>query len=102
MTMPKAFMTEEEAWSKVKICISNYHASDMFETLPDILKSLVGSPNQLREWALMDLGQLNTVVKSNFVRSYKERARLERESLVTPTTTKQILGEGQKQIGGEH
>ena len=108
MTMSEAFMTEEEAWTKVKSCMSNYRASEMFETLPNILKSLVGNPNQLREWALMNRDQLDTVVKSNFVRSYKQKANAEREKLLMPTSAKltekkvqKAIREGQKALQEE-
>lgn len=84
-------MTEFEAWNRVKQSISNYGAEHSFEDLPPILKRLVGSPQQLREWALMDIDTLNTVIQSNFMRSYKARAQTERDMIAMPDTTRRMI-----------
>jgi len=39
----------------------------------------VGSPNQLRAWALMDEETVQSVVASNFQRSYKAIAAKQKE-----------------------
>lgn len=68
--------TEAEAWSRVLKAVSNsaYSAREEFDALPPPLQALVGSPAQLREWALMDSDTVNSVVASNFQRSYRARA----------------------------
>lgn len=79
-------MTEIEAWSCVRqaLCNSIYNSAKEFEKLPPVVQRLVGSHNQLREWALMDSDTVNSVVASNFQRSYKARAASEREFLALP------------------
>jgi hypothetical protein len=66
-------ITESEAWTLVSRALSDaiYSARERFEELPAILQRLVGSPNQLREWALMPLETVQSVVQSNFMRSYR-------------------------------
>ena len=57
-------MTEQEAWSLVLKALSNgtYGSQKEFDKLPPVLQRLVGSPNQLKEWALMDSDTVNSVV----------------------------------------
>lgn len=90
ITQPPA-MTEMEAWDMVKSAISYYNAAETFERLPPILKRIVGSPNQLREWALMDVETVNSVIQSNFMRSYRAMAAREREYAMLPESTRQLI-----------
>lgn len=91
-------MTEGEAWGLVfrAISRSSYHASEEFEKLPEMLKRLVGSPNQLRDWAMMDSDTVQAVVSSNFQRSYRARAASEREYKALPPDVKALADK----IGG--
>ena len=86
-------MTEQEAWNLVYKAIqsASYHAQENFDKLPPILQKLVGSPNQLREWAQMDTETLKSVVSSNFNRSYTARVKQEKEYQVLPQSNKQII-----------
>lgn len=70
-------MTEAEAWGIVygAICNSGYHAQAEFDALPPLLQRLVGSPAQLRDWSQMDADEVQSVVASNFQRSYRVRAK---------------------------
>lgn len=86
-------MTEMEAWDRVRRAISYYNASENFANLPSILQKIVGSPNQLREWALMDMETINSIVQSNFMRSYKARVVKEKEFAMLPQSTKQLIAE---------
>ena len=87
ITQPQE-MTEMEAWERVKRAISYYHATEAFANLPPILQKIVGSPNTLREWAVMDSETVNSVIQSNFMRSYKARVAKEREYAMLPESTK--------------
>jgi len=84
-------ITEMEAWSRVRGAISYYHANEAFANLPPMLQKIVGSPNQLREWALMDVETVNSVIQSNFMRSYRAMAAREREYAMLPSSTKQLI-----------
>ena len=84
-------MTEMEAWQRVKAAISYYNASENFEELPPILQKVVGSPNTLREWALMDGEVVNSVIQSNFMRSYKAKVAQQKEYAMIPSSTKQLI-----------
>lgn len=85
-------MTEQEAWQRVFKAIQNsgYQAKEEFEALPPLLQSLVGSPQQLRRWGMIDEDEVQTVVASNFMRSYKARAKHQRDFEALPGDVKQI------------
>ena len=87
-------LTEIEAWGTVKAALRNsgYRAAEEFEKLPPVVKSLVGSPRQLFEWSMMDTSEIDTVVASNFQRSYKVRAKHEKEMQAIPLEVKEALG----------
>lgn len=115
LTAPEE-MTELEAWSLVRGAISGASMSDdsrvlrggvfsppsavvKFEQLPPILQRLVGTPSRLAEWAMVPNDKLETVVQSNFMRSYKARAAHEREYMALPADVRQTmeaLAEGMK------
>ncbi|HEX2925048.1 MAG TPA: replicative helicase loader/inhibitor [Ruminiclostridium sp.] len=92
--------TELEAWATVKKAISYYDAEENFKMLPEILKKLVGSPAQLREWALLETKHLETVVQSNFMRSYTARVQQIKEYSMLPESSKQLIsGLSQTMLG---
>ena len=84
-------LTEMEAWTKIKNAMSIYSAAEKFKELPGILQKLVGSPNQLREWAIMDAEHVETVVKSNFLRSYTARLKADKQYDALPASTKELM-----------
>ncbi len=85
--------TEQEAWLMVKNATRNglYGSKDEFEKLPPVVQKLVGSPSQLREWSMMDSETLNSVVASNFMRSYKVMAAREKERLALPSDVRNVM-----------
>lgn len=86
-------MSEGAAWDLVTKAMRNasYHAEEEFEKLPPACQKAIGSPATLREWALMDLSQVNTVIQSNFMRSYKVEDKRIQESNALPESAKQII-----------
>ena len=92
-------MTEMEAWDRVRRAINYYHASEAFANLPPILQKIVGSPNQLKEWALMDIDTVNSIIQSNFMRSYKAKVAQEKEYAMLPQSTKKLSKGLSKKIG---
>lgn len=90
ITQPQA-MTEMEAWQKVKSAINYYRAVEAFEGLPPILQKIVGSPNQLREWAMMDSETVNSVVQSNFMRSFTAKQKQVEMYAALPESTKAMI-----------
>lgn len=104
--------TEAEAWARIRKAIRNsaYDSEAEYKRLPGILKKLVGAPSQLREWAVMDSEELNTVVASNVQRAYRTMKQREDEAAKLPEDVKAMiagftaryeLGEGARKELGE-
>lgn len=86
-------MTESEAWGMVAKALRNstYGSREEFEKFPPVIKRIVGSPAQLREWGAMDSETVHSVVASNFQRSYKAIAQREREIAKLPPDVKALV-----------
>lgn len=89
--MHPEMMTEMEAWQKVRRAISYYNADETFAQLPPVIQKIVGSPNTLREWAQMEAEIVDSVIQSNFMRSYKAKMTQEKEYAMLPESTKQLI-----------
>ena len=83
-------MTESEAWELVRKALSNssYHAQEEFDKLPPILQRIIGSPTMLKDWSMVDIDDLQTVVQSNFMRSFRARLQSEKEYQALPSAIK--------------
>lgn len=92
LTQPKE-MTELEAWSLVEMACRNglHGAGEEYEKLPPLIQKAVGSPNQLREWAMMDADTVKSVVASNFMRSFKVYQKRERETAMLPESVRELI-----------
>ena len=89
-------MTDTEAWQMVTKAIEDatgYNdAIEAFSKLPPILQKLVAEPKQLRNWRTIEPKQLETVVMSTFVRSYRELAQREFEYNTLPADIQEQSG----------
>ena len=88
-------MSEMEAWGYVASALRNsgYNSVAEFDKLPPVVQRIVGSPSQLREWAMMDSDTVQSVVQSNFMRSYRVRAQSEREYLALPENVRELMAQ---------
>lgn len=88
-------LTEAEAWAMVSKAISRastYSVKD-FEAFPPAVKRAVGSPRQLCEWGLMEVEVVQSVISSNFRRSYAQALTQHREAAMLPESVRaQIEG----------
>lgn len=86
-------ITEAEAWSLVSKAIRNgiYGSKEEFAKLPPDVQQAVGSHEQLKEWAIMDSEEVQTVVASNFQRSFRKRQKTNREMEALPSTIKDFV-----------
>ena len=67
-----------------------YGSEKEFANLPYDVQRAVGSASQLRDWAIMDTETVNSVVASNFMRSYRARATHTRELQKLPEGVRQM------------
>lgn len=100
----KKDMTEQEAWGLVAKAVRNgiWGSQEEFDKLPEDIRRIVGDPEQIRSWALMDSDSLHSVVASNFQRAYRVRAAQRKEYAALPADVKavvaQIAGGGMKML----
>ena len=87
-------MTPQEAWNLVAKAIRNsaYESREEFDKLPTDLQRLVGSPNQLRDWALMDSDTVHSVISSNFQRSFSIRKKADDDFKALPGDVQTLVG----------
>lgn len=81
-------LSEMGIWAAVHkaICNSMYNSEYEFNRLPKIAQRIVGSPSQLKAWAMMDEEEIETVVSSNFLRSLRgAQEREDKFSLLPPS-----------------
>lgn len=90
-----AELSEGEAWALIAKALRNssYNSEKEFAALPENLQRLVGHHSQLREWASMDTGTVQSVVQSNFMRSYRARAESERKMRAMPSDVRSKMEE---------
>lgn len=88
-------MTQMEAWGLVAKALQNsmYGAAEEFQKLPPAVQRTVGSPAQLKEWALMDAETVQSVVASNFQRSFQVCQKRENDFQKLPGAVKSFVAE---------
>lgn len=96
-------MSEVEAWGLVSKAVRNayYNSVDEFNKLPPIIQKTIGSADRLREWSQLDIQTVQSVVSSNFMRSYKAKSQTEQEYKKLPSDIKQLLNNTTLQIEGD-
>ena len=93
-------MTEQEAVALIIKATRNglYGAEEEFEKLPPVLQRLAGSPEQIRVWAKMEEDEIQTVVASNLMRSYKVIAKNEEAQQTLPSSVKAMLEQASERM----
>lgn len=92
MTTPEE-MSELKAWSYVAKAIKNsaYSAKEEFDKLPEECRMVVCAPEQLRAWSMLSEDEVDTVIASNFQRSYRSTAAKRKEYNMLPESVKSML-----------
>lgn len=89
----KSSMNELEAWGLVAKAIRNsyYGAEEEFEKLPPLVKKAVGSPSTIREWGMLPVDDVETVIQSNFMRAYRAVVARQEKYDSLPDAAKQMM-----------
>lgn len=84
--------TPVELWNAIKKAIRNsgYYSYEEFQKLPDIAKKFVGSPNQLKEWAI-GTDYNDGVLKGQFFKQVEILKAREKESSLMLPEAKEML-----------
>lgn len=93
-------LTEMEAWSLVSKALRNgiNGAEEEFNKLPPLTQKAVGSPSQLRNWATSDEASIESVVQSNFMRTYRTECKRQRDFDKLPSNVKQLIANTNQQL----
>lgn len=98
-------LNEMEAWALVSKAIRNgyYGAEAEFAKLPEMVQKAVGQPSQLRQWAHSDMESIETVIQSNFIKTYRAVVKRESEIQRMPIEVRNMIGANSNQflIGGK-
>lgn len=92
ITQPEE-MTEQEAWTYVSKALRNstYGSVEEFTKLPPEVQAVVHDPGQLRQWAMSPAEEVETVIASNFMRSFRAKQKVNREYKALPTEVKRLM-----------
>ena len=97
-----AEQNEMEAWSLVSKALrnGNYKSKEEFEKLPDLVKEAVGSPENIHNWAQSDIKSVESVIQSNFIKSYRLVVNRQKEIQKLPKEIKAMIS-GNKNCDGK-
>ena len=97
-----AEQNEMEAWSLVSKALrnGNYKSREEFEKLPDLVKEAVGSPENIHNWAQSDIKSIESVIQSNFIKSYRLVVNRQKEMQKLPKEIKAMIS-GNKDCDGK-
>ena len=84
--------TPVEVWNLIKGAIRNssYNSYEEFNRLPEIAQKFVGSPNQLKEWAIAT-DYNDGVVKGQFLKQYEILQKRDKETKMMLPEVKELV-----------
>ena len=81
------------AWGLVSKALRNgtYGAVEEFKKLPPLVRQAVGMPDNLKNWATSDYQTIETVIQSNFLRTYETVVKRANEINRMPDNIKSLI-----------
>lgn len=81
------------AWGLVSKALRNgtYGAVEEFNKLPPLVRQAVGMPDNLKNWATSDYQTIETVIQSNFLRTYETVIKRANEINRMPDNIKSLI-----------
>lgn len=81
------------AWGLVSNALRNgtYGAVEEFNKLPPLVRQAVGMPDNLKNWATSDYQTIETVIQSNFLRTYETVVKRANEINRMPDNIKSLI-----------
>lgn len=92
MLVSEDYPTPLEAWNGIwdDLRKNNWSYRKTFENLPTIVKGIVGSASTLETWAGLKTETCESVVSSNFQKSYRYRVKKKQDYDAIPTDLKKM------------
>lgn len=91
-------LNEMEAWALVRKAINDsyYNAEERFAELPEVVQRVVGNPGNLRMWSQAREDSVETVIQSNFIKTYRTTLKRDEEYMRLPADVRKLLDVNQK------
>lgn len=95
-----AELPETTAWGMVSDALKNgiYGYQEEFQRLPETVKKAVGGAENIRRWAMMDTDAVESVIQSNFMRTYRSVLETKKEMRRMPENVKRLVMETARRI----
>jgi hypothetical protein len=92
-TSVKPELNANEAWGLVykAICNSTYNSEQEFEKLPQTVQKAVGSANNLKEYASMNIEDVQVTIKAHFKSIYEVEVKRKQEYEKLPQATRTLI-----------
>lgn len=86
-------LNEMEAWALVSRALRNglYASQEEYNRLPTLVQKAVGSPQNLHNWATTDYETIDTVIMSNFQRTYRSVLSQTKENRRMPLEVRTMI-----------
>ena len=93
-------LNANEAWGLVyrAICNSAYNSEQEFEKLPPVVQKAVGSPNNLKEYACMNIEDVQVTIKAHFKSIYEVEVKRKQEYEKLPQATRELIEAKKRQL----
>lgn len=93
-------LSEMEAWTLVARALRNgiYGADTEFDKLPRAVQKAAVSPDNLRSWAMADTDSVETVIQSNFLRTYRATKKQDAELKKLPGEVQMLIAQTIKEM----
>jgi len=88
-------LSELEAWALVRNAVTKngyYGYREDFAKFPKVIQKSIGTAETLKYWSQLDESEFNTVIQSNFVRSYRVEVKRDSEYQRLPGSVKEFIG----------
>lgn len=95
------YPSEDEAWSMVRRACEKLDWNDPakeYNKLPDIIQRTIVIPGNLKEWAMLDMDDFETVISSNFKRSYRAAIEQSKELNKMPADVRERVESARKKM----
>ena len=85
-----------EAWAIVKKAVNSPRdrMEETFRTLPPLIQKVVGGHHQLMAWGNVNEEEFETVIQSNFMRTYETEKRRQKQIDMLPERIRRMIPKG--------
>lgn len=96
------YLTPMAAWDLVFKALSDsiYNSRDRFNELPLVIQRVLGTPDNLREMAMMDTSVVNSVEQSHFIKSYTVEVERDRKMKAIPENLRKLTAQTAGRLSG--